>query len=97
MKKLFLMLMGILVTLTFLPNTGFAADMNYSVRAIIPDNQVDKTKTYFDLRMKPGQKQKLTLHFENNADEKVQIEVSPNTATTNRNGVIDYSSSKKKN
>ncbi|WP_439442995.1 DUF916 and DUF3324 domain-containing protein [Listeria aquatica] len=96
MKKLFLMLMGILVTLTFLPNTGLAADMNYSVRAIIPDNQVDKTKTYFDLRMKPGQKQKLTLHFENNADEKVQIEVSPNTATTNRNGVIDYSSSKKK-
>lgn len=96
MKKLFLIVMGILVSLSFFPSTGFAADMNYSVRAVIPDNQVDKTKTYFDLRMKPGQKQKVTLHFENNASEQVQIEVSPNTATTNRNGVIDYSTSKKK-
>ncbi|MHC5251131.1 DUF916 and DUF3324 domain-containing protein [Listeria kieliensis] len=73
-----------------------ASHMNYSVQANIPANQLDKTKTYFDLRMKPGEKQTISLTLKNKAGEAATILVEPNRATTNRNGVIDYGASNDK-
>ncbi|EUJ28483.1 hypothetical protein MFLO_12076 [Listeria floridensis FSL S10-1187] len=76
-----------------MPLNGEASDMKYSVKANIPENQVDKTKTYFDLRVKPGAVQTISLTLQNNAAEEAVIEVEPNRATTNRNGVINYGKS----
>ncbi|MBC1292346.1 DUF916 and DUF3324 domain-containing protein [Listeria booriae] len=67
-----------------------AADMNYSVQAIIPENQVDKTKTYYDLKVVPGSKQELSLQVENHSDKKTTLEIGFHTAKTNKNGVINY-------
>lgn len=67
-----------------------AADMNYSVQAIIPENQIDKTKTYYDLRVVPGDRQKLSLQIENHSDKKTTLEIGFHTAKTNKNGVINY-------
>ena len=30
-------------------NTAIAAEMNFSVNTVVPDNQIDKSKTYFNL------------------------------------------------
>ncbi|WP_207696224.1 hypothetical protein DOK67_0002044 [Enterococcus sp. DIV0212c] len=80
-----------LITLFFIGTPALAADMEYSISANIPENQVDKSQTYFDLRMKPGQKQDLTLNVSNAGDKEITLNIIPNVATTNQNGVIDFS------
>lgn len=74
-------------------NTVQARSMDYSVKTIIPDNQIDKKKTYFDLKMSPGQQQIISLELENSGDQNITIQIGINTATTNRNGVINYGES----
>ncbi|ALS03358.1 hypothetical protein ATZ33_15845 [Enterococcus silesiacus] len=65
--------------------------MNFSVEANIPENQVDKSQTYFDLRMKPEQEQDISITIKNGSDEQATFIVEPHIAVTNQNGVIDYS------
>lgn len=67
-----------------------AAEMKFSVQAVIPENQVDKSQSYFDLRMKPGQAQDLLVDMRNDTKEDVTINVLPNTAITNQNGIVEY-------
>ena len=68
-----------------------AADMKYSIEANIPENQIDKNLTYFDLKMEPRQKQTISLTLRNHSDKESNFTIEPHTADTNRNGVIDYS------
>ena len=92
MKKIISILVVCLIGLQHMPLTGEAAEtMAYSVKANIPENQINKTLTYFDLKMEPNQRQELTLTVSNSSDEKATILISPNVAMTNQNGVIDYS------
>ena len=70
-----------------------AAELRFSVETEIPENQIDKTKTYFDLMMKPGQEQILKVRAANSTDENLVIDVSVKSATTNSNGVIEYGES----
>lgn len=80
-----------------MPMIGEAAEtMAYSVKANIPENQINKTLTYFDLKMEPNQRQDITLTVSNSSDEKATILISPNVAMTNQNGVIDYSKADEK-
>ncbi|WP_207695130.1 hypothetical protein DOK67_0002534 [Enterococcus sp. DIV0212c] len=65
--------------------------MNFSVTAVIPENQIDKSKSYFDLKMKPGQVQELEVLMNNPLDKEVIVENKANTAITNDNGIVDYS------
>lgn len=99
MKKLlainvFILLIG----LGFVTNNKvtFANTMEYSVKANIPKNQIDKKLTYFDLRMAPGSKQTISLTVKNSSNKEKKIIIEPNTAITNQNGVIDYSKHKYK-
>lgn len=67
-----------------------AEEMSFSVEAQLPDNQLDKSKTYFDLRVTPGAKEELKVAIQNNKAEEVTVKIQANTAVTNDNGVIDY-------
>ncbi|MHC9531938.1 DUF916 and DUF3324 domain-containing protein [Dellaglioa sp. L3N] len=67
-----------------------AAAMSFSVEAQIPSNQIDKNQTYFDLKMKPNQKQTLVVDMKNATNKAVTVEVHPNAAMTNDNGVVEY-------
>ncbi|WP_413517957.1 DUF916 and DUF3324 domain-containing protein [Carnobacterium maltaromaticum] len=97
MKKIISILVVCLIGLQHMPMIGEAAEtMAYSVKANIPENQINKTLTYFDLKMEPNQRQEITLTVSNSSDEKATILISPNVAMTNQNGVIDYSQVKKK-
>ncbi|WP_317913450.1 DUF916 and DUF3324 domain-containing protein [Carnobacterium maltaromaticum] len=92
MKKIVSIIIVFLLGFQLVPIVGQAAEnMQYSVKANIPDNQIDKKLTYFDLRITPSQKQTITLIVSNSSDKEETIIISPNVAVTNQNGVIDYS------
>ncbi|WP_429888639.1 DUF916 and DUF3324 domain-containing protein [Gottfriedia acidiceleris] len=73
-----------------------AAEINFAVSPVIPTNQIDPSKTYFDLKMKPGQKQILKVQIKNAKDKSVTIQTSANSAITNSSGIADYSISNPK-
>lgn len=65
-------------------------DIGFYVRARLPQNQLDDQLTYFDLRVAPGAVQTLEVEVVNETDEAMIIDLSAVSASTNRNGVIDY-------
>ncbi|MEV2910434.1 DUF916 and DUF3324 domain-containing protein [Paenibacillus larvae] len=69
---------------------GYASELNFSVNTLIPENQTDRSKTYFDLRMKPSQNQTLEIMLRNNTDKDVKINPAIHSAKTNMNGVVEY-------
>ncbi|MGX7025069.1 DUF916 and DUF3324 domain-containing protein [Vagococcus hydrophili] len=71
------------------------SDIGYHIQAMIPKNQLDKEKSYFDLRMKPGEKQTIEFAISNTSEEESEYEVAVNQAYTNAQGFIDYSEPKK--
>ena len=93
-KGLGLLLAG-LAFLVLSVKPAAAAEMQFSVQAEIPKNQVDKTKSYFDLKMQPGQEQDLVVNMRNDTAKPVTVNVLPNTATTNDNGIVAYNEQKK--
>lgn len=76
--------------LTFNTVPAKADTLNYTVGADLPDNQIEKTGSYFDLKVTPGQSQDLTVKIKNNDNQSHHYEVSVNRGLTNNNGVIDY-------
>ncbi|MDL2327846.1 DUF916 domain-containing protein [Ruminococcaceae bacterium OttesenSCG-928-A11] len=101
LKKLFsaggalLALFGLLLAL--LPGltvqaaaAGGTGNIGFYVRAVLPENQLDKNLTYFDLRMRPGQRQTLEVEVVNETDSAITVDIGAISASTNRNGVIDY-------
>ncbi|GEK33433.1 DUF916 and DUF3324 domain-containing protein [Kurthia sibirica] len=71
-----------------------AAELNFSVTSVLPDNQIDKKQSYFDLKMKPGQEQTVYVMLDNATDKKVTVMVSANEAKTNINGTTQYDKNK---
>ena len=68
------------------------ADSNdFSVIPILPENQNKDVFSYFDLTVVPNQKQELKIKVTNNSNESVKYNIYVNTATTNQNGILDYS------
>ncbi|MDR2933176.1 MAG: DUF916 and DUF3324 domain-containing protein [Oscillospiraceae bacterium] len=98
MFKKLIMALSLLFSAVFGLLPGFAMQVRaedpggigYYVRAVLPDNQIDDTLTYFDLRMTPGQTQTLEVEIVNETDEAIVVDLSVISASTNRNGVIDY-------
>lgn len=84
------------IVLTYLlaPAAGIKAGAQtsgeFSVKAVIPDNQVDTRQTYFDLRMKPGEKQTVQIVISNSRMEELTAQIRLNAASTGRNGLIVY-------
>lgn len=74
-----------------LPTTTHAEDLNFSVNANLPANQIDSKNTYFDLKVEPSQTQNLEITIHNNYKTAHTFKVSPNQAVTNVNGIVDYS------
>lgn len=64
---------------------------DFSISAILPENQVDDSNTYFDLRMEPGAKQTVQFVIYNSRPEALRANVQLNSASTGRNGLITYS------
>lgn len=75
------------------PQQGFASEFNFSVNFDLPENQIDKSKTYLDLQMSPNQKQEISYTLFNDTDQDITVNILVRSATTNANGVIEYGES----
>ena len=62
----------------------------YTVSPVIPNNQRTSVSSYFDLIVKPGQKQDLTVAVTNQSSAPRTLHLSLTTAFTQHNGVIGY-------
>lgn len=67
------------------PDTG-----GFSFEVVRPDNQINPNVTYYDLGMKPGQKQTVVMKLNNTSDEEITVLVEANRGITNSGGVIEY-------
>ncbi|MDQ0363292.1 DUF916 and DUF3324 domain-containing protein [Breznakia pachnodae] len=65
--------------------------VTFSVSAIIPENQIDKNLSYFDLKMEPEMTQTIQIVITNNSNEEITSNIQINAASTGTNGVIAYS------
>ena len=73
-----------------------ANESDYTVRAMLAENQNPAISSYFDVTVAPGEKQTFTIVITNNTTEEKEYKIEPGTAVTNSNGVIDYSLKKAK-
>jgi len=69
-------------------------DDGFSFEVLRPDNQKDPKITYFDLLMKPNQKQTIQIQLTNASDKEKKISLKLNGAKTNSSGVIEYGPSR---
>lgn len=58
------------------------AAVSFSISAIIPDNQIDKDLSYFDLLMEPEKEQTIQVVISNSSDETIIAKTQINAATT---------------
>lgn len=74
------------------PIKGEANDdtLNFYVTPLFPDSQIEDSSSYFDLNLAPGEKETLSLEFQNVSNEPIQISITPHTAYTNVHGVVEY-------
>ncbi|WKB35145.1 DUF916 domain-containing protein [Terrilactibacillus sp. S3-3] len=63
---------------------------------MIPNNQLDKRQTYFDLKMKPQQKQVIQVRVDNLSNKKITVIPSITNASTTIYGDINYTDQKAK-
>lgn len=92
MKKFFLVIVTTVTMILFVPNIlAQAEDVDYSVQAVIPENQIDKSQGYFDLRMKPLMEQRLQVKVFNSSNHEIKVKQDITYASTNKSGIIDYS------
>lgn len=64
--------------------------IQFSVDAILPENQVDDQVTYFHLDASDGLKQTLQVNINNLSKEEITIQTKLSQAITNSNGQIQY-------
>lgn len=72
------------------PMNSVASELTFSVKTVIPKNQVDKSKTYFDLSNRPEEIQQLEVKITNLKETDILVQVDIGPATTNVNGVVEY-------
>ncbi|NKC68531.1 DUF916 and DUF3324 domain-containing protein [Vagococcus fluvialis] len=93
--KLFRVMISILFTMCILNTEKIkveARTSQFSMDAILPENQINTNKTYFDLLVKPGITQNISILLTNRTNDRLPLSIDITTAVTNNHGVIDYTS-----
>ncbi|MGG5373343.1 hypothetical protein IGI67_005016 [Enterococcus sp. AZ196] len=72
------------------------AQMGFAVESVIPENQVDTTKSYFYLSMSPNDRQTIQVKIKNLQKEPVTIKIAVHDAVSSSVGAIDYAKNKPK-
>ena len=63
----------------------------FTVKALLPENQLTPENSYFDLEVTPNFSQEIQLELHNNTTKEITVENKFYLAKTNRNGLIEYS------
>lgn len=93
--KFYLMTFVMVMTMVIGSKVVKANEFQFSMTPVLPENQAEEV-SYFDLLMTPGQKQTIHVLLDNSTDKVVTVEANVASATTNINGVVEYSPSKNK-
>lgn len=83
----------IVAVFSIFPTKNYAEQ--FSVRTHQPDNQQNKTVSYFDLRVEPSQSQTLSITIENKEAKDIKVNIQTDSATTSALGLVDYSNKEK--
>ena len=75
-----------LSTVSIFANEG----VYFSVSSIIPENQINKNLSYFNLKVEPSSSQELKVKIFNNKKHEIKVKAIVTPATTCRNGFISY-------
>jgi LPXTG-motif cell wall-anchored protein len=95
MKKLQLFLSALFLMLCFgLTQTTYARTDDYTVKPIIPENQLNKDLGYFDLTLGAGKEQTLQVEVSNNTEQEMKVDLTLSSAVTNQNGLVVYEPTK---
>lgn len=85
--NLVLFILVLPLTLTVYANED---QVPYSVKAVLPENQINDDVSYFDIGMNTEEELNLEVIIQNYSAEEITINITNNTATTNSNGLITY-------
>ncbi|GGC97141.1 DUF916 and DUF3324 domain-containing protein [Enterococcus wangshanyuanii] len=80
--------LSLIFLLSFSPVYG--AEVPISVKAILPDNQIAKDAGYYDLKVKPGEKQELSFQLYNQGEQDATVNIDINPAYTGDGGSFVY-------
>lgn len=94
-RKFWLVTMLVAMLGLFLSIPISADQITFGVQTHLPASQVDKSVNYYDLKLDPGATETATVTVSNNTTKEVRIKPKVTTATTNLNGVVEYSKSGK--
>jgi len=75
----------------FSANESNENQIGYHIYAIPAENQIGDKDSFFNLRMKPNQKQTIEFVIANTSDKDQSYQIGLNQAYTNEQGYIDYS------
>ncbi|BDR59580.1 DUF916 and DUF3324 domain-containing protein [Xylocopilactobacillus apicola] len=93
MKKKFRIIFAInIFFLAIFLNEKFvrADGVPFDVSVITPENQVDGINGWFNVKVKPGDRQIFQLNVNNRSNQKIRVEVVPTDATTANSGERAY-------
>lgn len=96
MKRIVIILTLVLAILTGITFTktvradDTSAKKSYSIQAVMPENQLDKNLTYYDIQSKPNFQQNLELVVFNTGTESIDVNVELNNAYTADAATIGY-------
>ncbi|MGL9749181.1 hypothetical protein IGI50_003161 [Enterococcus sp. DIV0170] len=79
----------------FFPIAGQAEEATqnpagFTVESVIPDNQVDKTRTYYYLKVAPSKKQTIRAKVISTQKDPVTVDINVHDAVSSSVGAIDY-------
>ncbi|GAB3064297.1 DUF916 and DUF3324 domain-containing protein [Salinicoccus sesuvii] len=86
------LIMFIMILISFIFSISASADerVGFSIEAQLPDNQIDASVTYYDLRVDSDEEQTLTLTIYNHENEPLLVKGQVLNASTNSNGLVVY-------
>lgn len=96
LKKCFCISTMVWLSLIFMIPAVTADTPGFTIRAVIPENQIGDDQGYYNLMMKNGNSQEIATVLTNTTNKPITIEVSFARATTNGNGLAIYDASSEK-
>ena len=87
---LWLILAGVLTFFCRAQVVSAAEGTDFALQAELPANQIKDSGTYFNLLVRPGEVQDLTVYVTNLSDADKKVRVTPTNAKTFNNGQIGY-------
>lgn len=93
MKKLIVFLAMFLFAIPLFNQTTkveAAGDKSYSIQSVLPDNQIDKNESYFDLKVEPNKEQTLKIIIFNTGSKSIKVTAEVNNAYTADSATIGY-------